>query len=77
MSVTPWHKKLIGGFKRTSERLTENLTGLVTKSKLDSETLDGIEEALITSDLGPATAAASNCSPLAQACANMAETGSI
>jgi fused signal recognition particle receptor len=58
MSVTPWHKKLIGGFKRTSERLTENLTGLVTKSKLDSETLDGIEEALITSDLGPATAAA-------------------
>jgi fused signal recognition particle receptor len=58
MSDTPWHKKLIGGFKRTSERLSENLTGLVTKSKLDSETLDGIEEALITSDLGPATAAA-------------------
>ncbi len=58
MSEAPWHKKLIGGFKRTSERLTENLTGLVTKSKLDSDTLDGIEEALITSDLGPATAAA-------------------
>ena len=58
MSETPWHKKLIGGFKRTSERLSENLTGLVTKSKLDSDTLDGIEEALITSDLGPATAAA-------------------
>jgi fused signal recognition particle receptor len=57
-TATPWHKKLIGGFKRTSERLTENLTGLVTKSKLDSDTLDGIEEALITSDLGPATAAA-------------------
>jgi fused signal recognition particle receptor len=58
MSDLPWHKRLVGGFKRTSERLTENLTGLVTKSKLDSETLDGIEEALITSDLGPATAAA-------------------
>ena len=57
MSETPWHKKLIGGFKRTSERLTENLTGLVTKSKLDAETLDEIEEALIASDLGPATAA--------------------
>ena len=53
---TPWHKKLLGGFKRTSERLTENLTGLVTKSKLDAETLDEIEEALIVSDLGPATA---------------------
>jgi fused signal recognition particle receptor len=54
---TPWHKKLIGGFKRTSERLGENLTGLVTKSKLDSDMLDDIEEALIMSDLGPATAA--------------------
>jgi fused signal recognition particle receptor len=58
MSETAWHKKLIGGFKRTTERLSENLTGLVTKSKLDSQTLDEIEEALITSDLGPATAAA-------------------
>jgi fused signal recognition particle receptor len=55
---TPWHKKLLGGFRKTSERLTENLAGLVTKSKLDAETLDEIEEALIVSDLGPATAAA-------------------
>ncbi|MFM9852888.1 MAG: signal recognition particle-docking protein FtsY [Sphingomonadaceae bacterium] len=57
MSETPWHKRLIGGFKRTSGRLTENLTGLVTKSKLDAGTLSDIEEALIMSDLGPATAA--------------------
>lgn len=58
MSETPWHKKLLGGFKKTSERLTENLTGLVTKARLDTQTLDDIEEALIVSDLGPATAAA-------------------
>ena len=57
MNDTPWHKKLLGGFRKTSERLTENLTGLVTKSKLDAETLDDIEEALIASDLGPVTAA--------------------
>ena len=57
MSDTPWHKRLIGGFKKTSERLSENLTGLVTKSKLDSEALDSIEEALIISDLGPGMAA--------------------
>ena len=57
MNDTPWHKKLLGGFRKTSERLTENLTGLVTKSKLDAETLDDIEEALIASDLGPGTAA--------------------
>jgi fused signal recognition particle receptor len=58
VSESAWHKKLFGGFKKTSERLTENLTGLVTKSRLDGETLDDIEEALIVSDLGPATAAA-------------------
>jgi fused signal recognition particle receptor len=57
MNDTPWHKKLLGGFRKTSDRLTENLTGLVTKSKLDAETLDEIEEALIMSDLGPAMAA--------------------
>ncbi len=56
MSETAWHKRLLGGFKKTSQRLTENLTGLVTKSRLDGETLDEIEEALIVSDLGPAMA---------------------
>ncbi len=52
-----WRDKLFGGFKKTSSKLTENLTGLITKGKLDTETLDGIEEALIVSDLGPAMAA--------------------
>jgi fused signal recognition particle receptor len=55
-ATTPWHKKLLGGFRRTSERLTENLTGLVTKSRLDAAALDEIEEALIVSDLGPGMA---------------------
>ncbi|MEY4501705.1 MAG: signal recognition particle-docking protein FtsY [Pseudomonadota bacterium] len=57
MSEGPWHKRLIGGFKKTSERLSENLTGLVTKAKLDTAALDAVEEALILSDLGPAMAA--------------------
>jgi fused signal recognition particle receptor len=52
-----WRDKLFGGFKKTSSKLTENLTGLITKGKLDAATLDGIEEALIVSDLGPAIAA--------------------
>jgi fused signal recognition particle receptor len=52
-----WTGKLFGGLKKTSGKLTENLTGLVTKARLDDEALDGIEEALILSDLGPATAA--------------------
>lgn len=52
-----WKDKLFGGLKKTSGKLTENLTGLVTKSKLDEDALDKLEEALIMSDLGPATAA--------------------
>ena len=59
MSDTPstWHEKLVAGFRRTSERLGDNLQSLFTKEKLDRETLDEIEEALIASDLGPTTAA--------------------
>ncbi|MBP7952286.1 MAG: signal recognition particle-docking protein FtsY, partial [Sphingorhabdus sp.] len=52
-----WRDKLFSGLKKTSGKLSENLTGLVTKAKLDAADLDDIEEALIVSDLGPATAA--------------------
>jgi fused signal recognition particle receptor len=45
------------GFRKTSDRLGDNLTGLLTKSTLDAATLDDIEEALVASDLGPRTAA--------------------
>ncbi len=57
MSETPWFERLSAGFRKTSDRLSDNLTGLFTKSALDEQTLDEIEEALIASDLGPATAA--------------------
>jgi fused signal recognition particle receptor len=57
LSDTPWLERLRGGFKKTSEKLSDNLTGLITRSALDEQTLDDIEEALIASDLGPATAA--------------------
>ncbi|CAN5234004.1 hypothetical protein BH10PSE15_BH10PSE15_14260 [soil metagenome] len=57
MSTTPgWHERLLGGFKRTSDRLIGNLVGLGT-APLDDATLDEIEEALIASDLGPETSA--------------------
>jgi fused signal recognition particle receptor len=52
-----WLDRLQEGFKKTSEKLGDNLTGLFTKAALDEETLNEIEEALIASDLGPATAA--------------------
>ena len=57
MSEATWLDRLQSGFRKTSERLGDNLTGLFTKVALDEATLDEIEEALIASDLGPATAA--------------------
>ncbi|AJP71956.1 signal recognition particle-docking protein FtsY [Sphingomonas hengshuiensis] len=54
--TTTWHEKLLGGFRKTSDRLLGNLAGL-SGARLDEATLDEIEEALIASDLGPATAA--------------------
>jgi len=57
MSDASWFDRLNAGFRKTSEKLGDNLTGLFTKSFLDEATLDEIEEALIASDLGPATAA--------------------
>jgi fused signal recognition particle receptor len=57
MSTTPtWHERLLGGFRKTSDRLVGNLAGL-GGARLDEATLDEIEEALIASDLGPETAA--------------------
>ena len=53
----PWLDRMRSGLRRTSDRLGDNLSGLFTKAVLDQDTLDGIEEALIASDLGPSTAA--------------------
>jgi fused signal recognition particle receptor len=52
-----WLDRLTAGFRKTSDRLGDNLTGLFTRAALDEGLLDQIEEALIASDLGPATAA--------------------
>jgi fused signal recognition particle receptor len=51
-----WSQRLLGGFRKTSERLSENLAGIVAKTRLTDEQLDDIEDALITSDLGPRAA---------------------
>ena len=51
-----WTERLFGGFRKTSERLTENLSQAVTTAKLDDATLDDVEDALILSDLGPSAA---------------------
>jgi fused signal recognition particle receptor len=48
-----WLDRLTAGFKKTADKVGENLTGIVHQQALDTATLDDIEEALIASDLGP------------------------
>jgi len=57
MADISWRDKLFGGFRRTSDKLGENIAGIFGKAALDEQTLDELEEALITTDLGPAMAA--------------------
>jgi len=57
VSEAGWYERMRQGLRKTSDRLGDNLTGLLTRSSLDEETLDEIEEALVASDLGPRTAA--------------------
>jgi fused signal recognition particle receptor len=57
MSAESWSERLLGGFRKTSERLTENLTGIVSTTRLSEDQLDDLEDALILSDLGPRAAA--------------------
>ena len=57
MTETSWTQRLFGGMRRTSERIGENLGSLTSGGTvLDAQTLDDVEDALIASDLGPATA---------------------
>jgi fused signal recognition particle receptor len=57
MAELSWRDRLFGGFKRTSDRLGESISGAFSKAALDEQTLDELEEALYTTDLGPAMAA--------------------
>ena len=52
-----WFDQLRRGLSRTTNALSDNLAGALTKRKLDEETLDRIEEVLIKADLGVAMAA--------------------
>ena len=51
-----WWGRLTSGMKRTSSSLSERVTGLFTKRKLDATTLEELEDALIQADFGVETA---------------------
>ena len=52
-----WFAKLKEGLSKSSSKLTDGITSIFTKRKLDDEALEELEELLITADLGPVTAA--------------------
>jgi fused signal recognition particle receptor len=51
-----WFVRLKAGLTRTSSKLSEGITGLLTKRKLDADTLEELEDLLIEADLGVTTA---------------------
>jgi fused signal recognition particle receptor len=52
-----WFSRLKDGLTKTSSKLSDGITGLFTKRKLDATTLEDFEDLLIEADLGVATAA--------------------
>lgn len=52
-----WFKKLTSGLSKSSSKITESISGILTKRKLDEAMLEELEDALIMADLGASTAA--------------------
>lgn len=52
-----WFARLGQGLARTSSALSDNLSSVLSRRKLDEETLDELEDALIKADLGVVMAA--------------------
>jgi fused signal recognition particle receptor len=52
-----WFSRLKQGLKKSSSALTEGITGIFTKKRLDASTLEELEDLLIMSDLGVAVSA--------------------
>jgi fused signal recognition particle receptor len=52
-----WLSRLRSGLSKSTQRVTESITSLFTKKKLDQKTLDDLEEVLIRADLGVSVAA--------------------
>ena len=51
-----WFSRLKDGLTKTSSRLSDGITGVFTKRKLDDDTLEELEDLLIQADLGVETA---------------------
>jgi fused signal recognition particle receptor len=57
MSDKGWLGRLRSGLSKSSNRLVDGIASVFTRRKLDDEAIEGLEDVLITADVGPATAA--------------------
>lgn len=51
-----WFKRLKQGLKKSTSAVSDGISGIFTKRKLDDDTLEELEDLLITADLGVAVA---------------------
>jgi fused signal recognition particle receptor len=51
-----WFQRLKSGLSKTSSKLSDGITGVFTKRKLDAESLEDLEDLLLQADLGVETA---------------------
>jgi fused signal recognition particle receptor len=52
----PWLQRLRQGLSRSSKELTSSISGILTRRRLDEDTLQDLEDVLIRADLGMETA---------------------
>ncbi len=52
-----WFSRLRSGLKKSTSALSDGITGIFTKAKLDDDTIEDLEDLLITADLGVEMAA--------------------
>ena len=50
--VFGWFKKLTSGLSKSSEKITDGIKKAIKGKKIDEETLDELEELLLSTDLG-------------------------
>lgn len=51
-----WFQRLKAGLKKSTSAISDGITGIFTQAKLDDDTLEELEDLLITSDLGVSVA---------------------
>ena len=50
--MASWFEKIKSGLKKSSDKISGGISDIFTKRKIDNDTLDELEELLLTSDIG-------------------------